>query len=291
LNFQAFVEDIRQNQWMVYGAEVYRNGKLIHQYGDTAENRHPIYSAAKTITSLAVGMALDDGKLDLERCILADLPGWAVEEMGETQRRAYQHVTLKRLLTMSVEGYPFRPSSQNWLREALQCTLPHPEKQIFAYSNFPAYLAGVAAAYAVGEDLYGYLQRRLFEPLGIKDPPCGRCPDGYFYGASQMALTVNELSRIGLLLANGGVYNGKRIVSESYVKAAVSVQQMNREGGYGYFIWKYRDGFSINGKWGQKCYVLPQEGLMVTWLAHMEHDSGKLKESMEKHILTIADRD
>jgi len=285
MNFQAFAEDIQKNQWNVYGAEVYQNGKLKCSYGDTTQRRYPIYSAAKTITSLAVGMAVDEGKMDLERCVLEDLPRWAVEAMGESQRQAYRHITLKRLLTMSVAGYPFRPCGESWLKDTLEYKLPDPEESSFEYSNISAYLAGVAAACAVEEDLYEYLNRKLFAPLGISAPPYGRCPDGYFYGASQMELTVNELSRIGLLLANGGVYNGRRIVSENYVKAATSVQQMNREGGYGYFIWKYRDGFSINGKWGQKCYVLPEKGMMITHLAHMEHGSGRLKESMEKHLL------
>ena len=76
-------------------------------------------------------------------------------------------------------------------------------------------------------------------------------------------------------------------VTEKYVKEATSIQQMNREGGYGYFIWKYRDGFSINGKWKQKCYVLPKEELVITYLSHIEEDTPDLKESMEKHILGI----
>ena len=71
------------------------------------------------------------------------------------------------------------------------------------------------------------------------------------------------------------------------MKEATSIQQMNREGGYGYFVWKYRDGFSINGKWKQKCYVLPKEELVITYLAHIEDDTSDLKESMEKYILGI----
>lgn len=70
---------------------------------------------------------------------------------------------------------------------------------------------------------------------------------------------------------------------------ATSVQQSNREGGYGYFIWKYRDGFSINGKWGQKCYCLPEQGLMITFLSHIEEDTYGLKQSMEKHLLNLRD--
>lgn len=102
-----------------------------------------------------------------------------------------------------------------------------------------------------------------------------------------MKLTVNGLSKIGLLLYNKGIYDGQRIVSEEYVNMATSVQQMNREGGYGYFIWKYRDGFSINGKWKQKCYVLPKDKIIVTYLSHIEDDSHDLLDSMEKNILDL----
>ena len=98
---------------------------------------------------------------------------------------------------------------------------------------------------------------------------------------------MHSLSQIGRLLYNNGLYEGNRIVSEEYVKMATSVQQMNREGGYGYFIWKYRDGFSINGKWKQKCYCLPKQGLMITYLSHIEDDSHDLLDSMEKNILGI----
>ena len=64
MNFQSFVNDIQQNQWPVYGVEVYQDGELIRWYGDTSEHRYPIYSATKTITAIAAGMAVDEGKLD-----------------------------------------------------------------------------------------------------------------------------------------------------------------------------------------------------------------------------------
>ena len=102
-----------------------------------------------------------------------------------------------------------------------------------------------------------------------------------------MEMSVESLCKIGVMLMQGGVYQGQRIVSEAYVKAATSVQQMNREGGYGYFFWKYRDGFSINGKWKQKCYVLPKQGLVICYLSHIEDASHDLVESMEKHLLGI----
>lgn len=285
MDFDAFVKDIQQNEWNVFGVEVYEDGKLIHSYGDTEDNRHPIYSATKTITSIAVGMAVDEGKLDVNKSILDYLPSDVIGKMAEVQVDVYRKITTKRLLTMSIAGYPFRPDGESWLVEALNYPIADVDNKVFDYSNVSAYLAGVVASFALQENLYKYLERKLFAPLGINKPTYGQCPDGFFYGASSMELTVHELSKIGLLLYNGGVYDGKRILSEEYVREATSVQQMNREGGYGYFVWKYRDGFSINGKWKQKCYVLPKSKIMVTYLAHIEDEECKLKESMEKHIL------
>lgn len=287
MDFDAFVDDIKKNDWNVFGVEVYQKGQLIHSYGDTTKTRYPIYSATKAITSIAVGLAVDEGKMDIDRSVLEYLPNNVVAQLKEEQAEKYKSITIKRLLTMSVSGYPFRPEGDSWLTASLHYPISDENKMEFHYSNVSAYLVGVAVSYAVGEGLYQYLSRKLFEPLGIINPPYETCPDGYFYGASKMELTVHELSKIGLLLYYGGCYEGKRVLSESYVKEATSVQQMNREGGYGYFIWKYRDGFSINGKWKQKCYVLPKEELVITYLAHIEDDTPDLKESMEKYILGI----
>ncbi len=286
MHFEAFVEDIRTNHWNVHGVEVYENGRLLHRYGDTDQSRFPIYSATKTITSVAAGMAFDRRKIDLNKSVLYYLPEETVGQMSKVQSAVFSQITIQRLLTMSVSGFPFRPEGKSFLNYSLSCPIEHVETRTFHYSNIPAYLVGVALTQALSQDLFQFLSENLFAPLHIIDPVYTRCPDGYFYGASGMEMSVHDLSQVGLLLYNGGVYEGKRILSEEYVKAATGVRQMNREGGYGYFIWKYRDGFSINGKWKQKCYILPEKRLMITYLSHIEDDSQDLLESMERHIGT-----
>ena len=188
---------------------------------------------------------------------------------------------------MSVADFPFRPEGSSYIDFALQTEIADPDERVFNYNNISAYLVGVALTEALGMDLGAFIEERIFRPLGITRFEYNRCPEGYFYGASGTKLTVNELSRLGLMLYNKGIFDGKRILSEAYINKATSIQQMNREGGYGYFIWKYRDGFSINGKWGQKCYVLPEKKLVISFLAHMEEGSQALKQSMERNILEI----
>lgn len=287
MNFDAFIKDIEDNGWCVFGAEVYEDGRLTHSWGDTTEKVHDIYSATKVVQSVAVGIAYDRGLIDFDRSVIDYLPKENVEKLSESQAETFKKITVQRLLTMSVDGFPFRPEGDSWIDFSLSCDIKNPETRVFNYNNICAYLVSVVLTEILGEDLGGFIEREIFKPLGITDYEYGRSPEGYFYGASMMKLTVNGLSKIGLLLYNKGIYDGQRIVSEEYVNMATSVQQMNREGGYGYFIWKYRDGFSINGKWKQKCYVLPKDKIIVTYLSHIEDDSHDLFDSMEKNILDL----
>ncbi|WP_281086405.1 DUF4298 domain-containing protein [Eubacterium ruminantium] len=286
MNFDLFVKDIEENDWNVFGVEVYENGKLKYNYGDT-EGLHQIYSATKTVLSVAVGIAYDEKRIDIDKSILEYLPEDKYKNLSKKSYDIFSRITIRRLLTMSVDGFPFRAEGDNWLDFALNCDEIDPDKVTFNYSNISAYLVGVALDKAFGCDLGKVIEERILKPMDIVDYEYERSPEGYFYGASKMLLSVHDLSKFGLILFNKGIYNGKRIISSEYVDLATSTQQMNREGGYGFYIWMYRGGFSINGKLKQKCYILPRTGLIVTYLSHIEDDSCKVKESMEKHIFGI----
>ena len=286
MNFDSFVNDIESKGWNVYGAEVYEKGLLSHAYGDTT-GLHEIYSATKTILSIAFGIAYDEGLINPGSEFIRYIPEDRIDALSGDQRDTLGRITLKRLLTMSVADWPFRPEGENWLDFSLAQKISDPNKKDFHYNNLCAYLVGVCLTEAFGSDLGTLIEERIFEPLDIENYEYSRCPEGYFYGASGMKLSVHDLSKIGLLLSNRGSYQGKRIISEEYAGLATSVQQMNREGGYGFLIWKYKDGFSINGKWKQKCYILPDRGIIVTYLSHIEDGSHDLLNSMEKNILDI----
>lgn len=286
MDFHAFTKDITDNGWQVFGTEVYEDGKLTHSFGDT-EGLHELYSATKTIVSIAAGIVYDEGKIDFDRSILDYLPKAYVEKMKADRKSAFQKVTVRRLLTMSVAGMPFRAEGDDFLEFALSVLIEDPETPTFNYSNICTYLVCVALTEILQQDLGKFIEERIFAPLQITSFEYDRSPEGYFYGASWMRLSVHDLSKIGLLLYHGGEYGGKHIISREYCDMATSIQQMNREGGYGFFVWKYRDGFSINGKWKQKCYILPERGLVVTYLSHIEDNSHDLLLSMEKNILGI----
>ena len=284
MDFDAFVKDITDNNWNVFGAEVYSHGQLIHSFGDT-EGLHDLYSMTKTVLSVAFGIAYDEGAINLDDSILKYLPSRYTDALSEDQTSVFREITLRRLLTMSVPDFPFRAEGNDWIEFALNCPIGDISDRTFNYNNINAYLVGVCLTEALGKDLGAFIEERIFPPLGITKFEYKRSPEGYFYGASGMKLSVHDVAKFGLLLKDGGIYHGTRILSEEYVNMATSIQQMNREGGYGFFIWKYRSGFSINGKCKQKCYILPDKDLVLCYLSYIDDDSHDLVESAEKHIL------
>lgn len=285
MNFNGFIKDITENKWKVYGVEVYENSVLTHACGDTTDCIHDIYSATKSVVSVAFGIAYDRGLIELDRTILDYLPGDKVAAMSEVQKESFLRITPRRLLTMSVDGFPFAPQGDKWLDYSLKCEIPNPDEKVFNYSGINTFLIGVALTEVLGCDLGGFITEEIFMPLNILDFELKYSPDDYFYGATGMKLCVHDLSKIGLLMCNGGVYDGKRIVSEEYVSLATSVQQMNREGGYGFFFWKYKDGFSINGKCKQRCFCFPNRKLTVSFLSYIDDDSRDLYDSAERNLL------
>lgn len=285
MDFDGFTRQLEVEQLNVHGVEVYENGELTHSWGDTRNTRYSLQSVTKSFLSVAFGIARDRGLISEKDAVIRYMPEEYVSAMNGEQRKLMSELTFKRLLTMSVAGYPFRPEGENWLKFSLNYPPEHPEQPAFNYSNIPVYIVSVALTQALGQDVFQFMDENIFRPLGIGTPVCQRSPEGYFYGATGVELTVNEMSRLGLALCAGGVYKGRRIVSETYVRDMTGMQQMNREGGYGFYTWKYRSGFSLNGQWGQKCYCLPDRGLMITFMSHIENGADRVRELMEQYLI------
>ena len=65
MHFQKFIDTVKENHWQLFGIEVYFDGQVVHNCHREPIRRYPIYSATKTITSLAVGIAADEGRFSL----------------------------------------------------------------------------------------------------------------------------------------------------------------------------------------------------------------------------------
>jgi CubicO group peptidase (beta-lactamase class C family) len=272
-----FIALTRDNHLQVYGIVVLQGGKKAAEYHFMPEERRNLYSATKSITSTAVGLAVQEGLLHTEDSILPFFEEEIDGTMSPEQLDRLGRITLERLLTMSVVDYPFeRLTCNHWLKHILSLPLPNVDLRKFRYNNFTSYLAGVIVEKATGMPMLEYLRPRLFDPLHIPQVECAFSPEGYFYGSTGMKLSVGELGRIGQLYLQKGSYRGRQLISGEWVERATKVQIENKEEGYGYYFWRQKNhSYCARGKWGQLCLVLPDKAAVIAVLSNLEEEGSE----------------
>ncbi len=275
--FNTLFERLEKSGLDIYAAEIIHDGETVLHKCFNGNIRRPVYSITKSVTSTAFSLACDDGLLSPD----ARLSDFMESRYKPLMSDDFIKLSFHRFLTMTAGRFPFRPSGENWCKSILSLDTDHTDDS-FHYSNIPAYLVGVAVENAAGGDLSSYLNKRLWEPLGISPPPFQTSPEGHFYGATGMELTVNELALLGKFYLDSGSINGKQIISKAAMNRLVTpFVKTNENDSYGYFFRVADDHFSMSGKWGQRCMVYPEKKLVAAYLSHQPERSKELCDVFE----------
>ena len=245
----------------------------LHWTEDAPRNQ---YSVSKSFTSTAIGIAIDEGLLSLDQRVAE----FFRDEVPPEHREMYREVTLRHLLTMSI-GHDkgllmaeHRPvmTEKDWVRFCFRQPVVFTPGSRFVYSNVNTYLAAVMLQRTVGQSLVEYLRPRFFEPLGIEAPGWETCPMGHTFGASGLTIRTRDLVKLGQLYLQRGIWDGRRIISERWVRDATDRQIDTSEvttgedwkHGYGYQFWRgTHQSFRADGFLSQFCLVLPKEGAVI----------------------------
>ncbi len=265
MNIEKFTS--RAEQMRVLGIIVEQNEKVLARYTSEPPCRRNVYSASKSFTSSAVGIAQKEGLLSIDE-LLTDA---FKEDLPDEISPYLQKATVRDLLTMSLgQAKPFlmgenRPyyEEKDWVKLALKQEFDSFPGEKFLYNNSGPYLAGILVQRRSGTDLVHYLMPRLFEPMGITLPTWEVDPLGRTFGAGGLFLTLDELHKFSKLYLNGGVYGGKRLVPEDWVQEASRKQVDN--GSYGYLFWRGADNsYRADGKYGQFSIIYPDKNACIT---------------------------
>ena len=266
------------------GIMVTQNGKEIGRELTEGACRRNIYSASKSFTSAAVGIAIKEGLLDLNEKITDAF----ADDLPQTVSDNLKKATVRDLLTMCLgQGKGFlmgenRPyyTDENWVRLALEQPFIYEPGTKFVYNNVGPYLAGILVQRRSGTDLVHYLYPRMFKPLGIQLPTWETDPYGNTFGAGGLFLTLDELHKFGKLYLDMGRAAGRQIIPEGWVMESTSKQVENdRDGfGYGYLFWGGDKGtFRADGKYGQFSIIFRDKDAVVTLVSESRNADLLLK--------------
>ena len=264
--------------------------------GSTRESLLTSFSVAKSFVSTLVGIAIDEGLIGS----VEDRLTRYVPELAARDPR-FREITLRDLLTMS-SGIRYREGGFASLGDdtytyygvdlrdvALsRVRVEGPPGVAWEYNNYHPLLLGLVLERTTGTSVADFMATRLWQPLGAEADATWNL-DSEQSGFEKLESGLNaravDFARFGLLFLHDGEWNGRRIVSESWVRAATGADTGTDQAyyhGYRYFWWLdvERPGrFYAFGKYGQYIYIAPDADVVVvrfgrdwgvgnvTWLA------------------------
>lgn len=283
LSSQALIElfaQIEQRDLRVNSFLLLQNGTVTAEYWREPYRKDTpqlLYSLSKSFTSIAVGIAWDQGLLGLDDPVISffldKLPGNVSPNLAR--------MTIRHLLSMTA-GHDFNlysavAAEQDWAAAFLAQEVALEPGTHYLYSTHSTYMLSAIIERVTGHSLVDFLTPTLFEPLGIPNPVWETCPLGITAGGMGLSLTTESVARFGQMLLNRGVFEGKRIVSERYLELATTEQSDNRIAnagkidsmqGYGYQFHLCRRGcYRGDGSFGQMCFVAPKEKIVIAMTA------------------------
>jgi len=289
-----------EKQLGVYGVHIYQKGAGCQLFLREEERTH-LYSGSKTFASMAVGIAVGEGRFLLSDAALDFFP-----EYRSIASEGNERITVRDLLQMRAghEASLFSTSAASWERGRdwaqafFQTPVRIPAGTAFLYDNGCTYMLSRIVEAVCGQTLRAYLVPRLFDPLDIFNPQWHACPAGHSLGAIGLYLTTEEFSRLGILLLQNGRWRERELVPEQYVRAAAadfvaseSFDDPENRQGYGYQLWRCTvpGAFRADGKYGQYSVVLPDRESVVTVTAHNETCANDILRAVWTDLLPLLD--
>ena len=254
---------------------VVQHGRIIDSWGDIGR-RLQLYSVRKSLLSALMGIAVADGRINLD----TTLASLGIDDIPPGLTEAEKQATVRQLL-QSRSGV-YHPAAYEMASQAERRPLrgSHPPGTFWYYNNWDFNVLGTIYEFATGASIFDNFQRRIGDPVGMQDY---RPQDGHHlkskvsaHSAYPFRMSARDLARFGLLFLRSGRWRAAGVVPSSWVtESTTGYSQTHLGTGYGYMWWTgYPDrrveimdlppgGFWAAGNFGQFIVLDPVNDLVV----------------------------
>lgn len=249
---------------------LHRRGHIaceLYRWPYAADRPRLMHSVAKSFTACAVGLALAERRFELTDKVVDFFPEYLPDSPGENLTA----MTVEDLLTMQTghaqetSGTRWRGLQSSWIREFFKIPVTHRPGTVYQYTSAASYMLSAIVTEVTGLTLHEYLRPRLFEPLGIHGETWDMGPDGINPGGNGLKCKSVDVLKLGILHAQRGVWNGRRLLTAEWVADATRAHSAR---GYGYHWMSGPDRtFCAMGVFGQLLVVFPDQEASIVLTA------------------------
>lgn len=228
---------------------VLRDGKVAGEWywnGASSETPQEVFSATKSVTSLLVGIAQEDGALDIDDPAATWIPEWA-----GTPSEA---VSVKHLLSNDSgrhwtfeSDYPALLRADDRTAYAIGLGQDAPPGTVWAYNNSAIQTLEQVLEGSTGQAVVDFARESLLEPLGMAHSEMTTDPAGNALTFMGLQSTCPDMARLGWMVAQGGAWGDEQVVPEAWIDESTDAPSQALNAGYGYLWWLNREGPQPDG--------------------------------------------
>lgn len=288
----------RQQNVQIHSLQIVRNGYMVADttfYPYDGQTIHDVASVTKSVMTTLIGIAADQGKLDLDDKMVSFFPDRTIANRDARK----EAITVRHLVSMTsglqcvrdgLEGDTTLEMHRtpDYVQFALDLPVAYEPGSQFVYCSPAISLLSPILQQATGMTTLAFAQAYLFEPLGIHDVFWETDPQGYNVGHGDLSLHPHDMAKLGLLFLQEGRWEDRQIISRRWVQEARTAQSETpgEEDPYGYGWWLTTDlegVYRAEGRNGQHIYILPDWNMVLVTTGG-GFDMGEIGESLLKII-------
>jgi CubicO group peptidase (beta-lactamase class C family) len=218
---------------------VARDGQIAGEWyfdGTDAETTHPVFSVTKSVTSTLVGIAQDDGDLDVTRPAATWIPDWRGTPSSQVNVQNLLSNDSGREWSPQID-YSRLVGSEDMTAFAVGLDQAARPGTTWAYNNSAIQTLEPVLEQATGQDVATFARERLFAAIGMDHTFMGRDGARNTMTYSGVTSTCRDLARFGVLMLEGGRWDGRQVVSRRWVEAATGRPSTRLNAAYGLLWW------------------------------------------------------
>ncbi|MDB6011571.1 MAG: beta-lactamase [Gammaproteobacteria bacterium] len=282
----AFLDDAAAAGLDIHGLMLHRAGRVVAEgwrWPYRADRPRIMHSATKSVMACAIGMALEEGRFRLEDKVVSFFP----ELISGSIDAKLASMTVEHLLTMraghaaETSGSIWRGISTSWTAEFFKIPLVYHPGTTFMYTSAASYMLSAILTKVTGQTLHEYLKPRFFAPLGIVAEEWDLGPDNVNPGGNGLTMKTADLLKLGVLHAQGGLWEGRRILSEAWIAEATR----SHGDDYGYQWTTTPDGtYAAIGIFMQFVMVFPRHEAALAVVGAAQEGSRVYRPIVQRHF-------
>ena len=286
-SIEKYLDHVRDNNLEVNSLMIVRHGKKAAAgwWAPYAPDLlHAAHSLSKSITSAAIGLLIEEGKVALQDKVV-DL---FADELPETLPGNLDKMTLWHVLTMTCghETEPVAgPGEDNYAKAFLSHPIPLEPGTSYLYNTMASYMLCLLLYRKTGQNLLEYLRPRVLDPIGIGGIFCLTCPRGIEHGGMGVYITTEDIARLAQLYLQKGRHAGRQLIPEAWIDESTAWQvdtsnhpagDGDHTSGFGYHIWRCipDNVYRFAGANGQFGIVVPEHDMVIAVTASSWNTAG-----------------